>query len=308
MTGFISDTAATLGLTLYILAYSNGPMFVASTRAFCHGSNLVFITTLSLFFVSQTPVATEKIMSLVLAFHFPAGFVGSLVFATGDGSMEGGYVMPSHVVGEILAQANGWRWPQCEPIRTACLMVIFILRPKKMTGNQQLRSHSQKGWEESVLMPTNADLGFIYISCWRPSHWSSLTMYKFNTGISGLLFLATLHTSSIRNTALDCDLPGLPIEGIDSAQGNSRTSKASTGLFPLSELPSASSIHLTFQSILIYGMGTPGCLSSASALAGNNLFRSTIASVSPLFGRASSVNLGLGPGSALAGKPVFWAL
>lgn len=50
----------------------------------------------------------------------------------------------------------------------------------------------------------------------------------------------------------------------------------------------------------------------ASVLAGNDLFRSSIASVFPLFGRTFFVNLGLGPGSALlagvslALMPVFW--
>jgi DHA1 family multidrug resistance protein-like MFS transporter len=51
---------------------------------------------------------------------------------------------------------------------------------------------------------------------------------------------------------------------------------------------------------------------AASVLAGNDFFRSVIASVFPLFGRAFLVSLGLGPGSALlAGisamlMPVFW--
>jgi len=72
-------------------------------------------------------------------------------------------------------------------------------------------------------------------------------------------------------------------------------------------------IFLNFQSILMYiTMAYPN--HAASVLAGNDLFRSAIASVFPLFGHAFFKNLGLGPGSALlAGisfllMPVFFLL
>ncbi|KAE9398799.1 MFS general substrate transporter [Gymnopus androsaceus JB14] len=72
-------------------------------------------------------------------------------------------------------------------------------------------------------------------------------------------------------------------------------------------------IYLNFQSILMY-VTSAYPLYAASVLAGNDLFRSSIASVFPLFGRAFFTNLGLGPASALlAGvsllmMPVFWSL
>jgi MFS transporter, DHA1 family, multidrug resistance protein len=70
-------------------------------------------------------------------------------------------------------------------------------------------------------------------------------------------------------------------------------------------------IYLNFQSVLMY-ITSAYPLYAASVLAGNDLFRSTIASVFPLFGRTYFVNLGLGPGSSLlAGLslgliPVYW--
>lgn len=70
-------------------------------------------------------------------------------------------------------------------------------------------------------------------------------------------------------------------------------------------------IFLNFQSILMY-VTSAYPMYAASVLAGNDLFRSSIASVFPLFGRLFFENLGLGPGSALlAGvslllMPVFW--
>ncbi|KAK7031717.1 MFS general substrate transporter [Favolaschia claudopus] len=64
-------------------------------------------------------------------------------------------------------------------------------------------------------------------------------------------------------------------------------------------------IYLIFQSILTY-VTTAYDGYEAPVLAGNDLFRSSIASVFPLFGRAFFVNVGLGPGSAvLAGISFF---
>ncbi|KAJ6486662.1 major facilitator superfamily domain-containing protein [Mycena sanguinolenta] len=72
-------------------------------------------------------------------------------------------------------------------------------------------------------------------------------------------------------------------------------------------------IFLNFQSILMYITSAYPAY-AASVLAGNDFFRSAIASVFPLFGRSFFTNLGLGPGSSLlAGisfllMPVFWLL
>lgn len=57
-------------------------------------------------------------------------------------------------------------------------------------------------------------------------------------------------------------------------------------------------VYLIFQSIMTY-IGTSYATFAASALAGNTLLRSVIASVFPLFGHAFYENLGLGPGSSL---------
>lgn len=57
-------------------------------------------------------------------------------------------------------------------------------------------------------------------------------------------------------------------------------------------------IYLMFQSALVYlPMSYPQY--AASILAGNDFFRSTVASVFPLFGRPFFINLGLGPACSL---------
>jgi len=59
-------------------------------------------------------------------------------------------------------------------------------------------------------------------------------------------------------------------------------------------------IYLTFISILMYiALSYPNHV--GSALAANDLFRSTMASVFPLFGRIYFKRLGLGGGSSLLG-------
>ncbi|KAK0239346.1 hypothetical protein EDD85DRAFT_539556 [Armillaria nabsnona] len=102
-----------------------------------------------------------------------------------------------------------------------------------------------------------------------------------------------LYTAQLKNPAFECDFPGLlqaAAECVNGSQGlssfkvgliasifiitsflDSRTRQTFTKLFPLSELPSASSIYLTFQSILTCNaIGIP-CLPSASAFADYNL-------------------------------------
>ncbi len=102
------------------------------------------------------------------------------------------------VIGGFAAQANGWRWPQYELIWIAGFALIFLLlllpetyeptillkraqRLRKLTGNQELRSQSERDTEgeslgavmhealirpfilakEPVLMFANVYLGFV---------------------------------------------------------------------------------------------------------------------------------------------------
>ncbi|KAG7444653.1 MFS general substrate transporter [Guyanagaster necrorhizus] len=189
MTDFnVSQTTATLGLTLYILAYGIGPMFLAPLQELPEiGRNPVYMATLFLFVVFQIPVAFARNISTVLAFRFLTGFVGSPVLATGGASVGDIYPMHQHayvlgiwalgaiagpitgpVMGGFAAQANGWRWPQYELIWIAGFALIFLTlllpetyeptillkraqRLRKLTGNQKLSSQSEKDKEGETL-------------------------------------------------------------------------------------------------------------------------------------------------------------
>ncbi|KAK0492776.1 major facilitator superfamily domain-containing protein [Armillaria luteobubalina] len=357
----VSQTTATLGLSLYVLAYGIGPMFLAPLQELPGiGHNPVYTVTLFLFVVFQVPVAVARNMGTVLAFRFLTGFVGSPALATGGASMADIYPMHQFayvlgiwalgavagpitgpVIGGFAAQANGWRWPQYE--------LLWIAR------NQELRSQGEKDKEgeslgavmqealirpfilakEPVLMFANVYLGFVYaiFYLWFEAFPLVFTdIYHFNLGLSGLPFLAFVVSGAITYTAY------YPKYHIAPRYAKAAETRPEIGLIASIFIPtsvlifgftSKESIHwmvpvigaalylpgiyLTFQSILTYI--TPAYPTyAASVLAGNDLFRSAIASVFPLFGRAFFVNLGLGPGSALlAGisfllMPVFWSL
>ncbi|KAK0492784.1 major facilitator superfamily domain-containing protein [Armillaria luteobubalina] len=366
----VSQTTATLGLSLYVLAYGIGPMFLAPLQELPGiGRNPVYMVTLFLFVVFQVPVAVARNMGTVLAFRFLTGFVGSPALATG-------------VIGGFAAQANGWRWPQYELLWIAGFALIFLLlllpetyeptillkraqRLRKLTGNQELRSQGEKDKEgeslgavmqealirpfilakEPVLMFANVYLGFVYaiFYLWFEAFPLVFTdIYHFNLGLSGLPFLAFVVSGAITYTAYVFYLKyhiapryaKAAGAGIDIAPEIRLEIGLIASIFiPTSVLifgfTSKESIHwmvpvigaalylpgiyLTFQSILTY-ITSAYPTYAASVLAGNDLFRSAIASVFPLFGRAFFVNLGLGPGSALlAGisfllMPVFWSL
>ncbi|KAK0466762.1 major facilitator superfamily domain-containing protein [Desarmillaria tabescens] len=390
----VSQTMATLGLTLYILAYGIGPMFLAPLQELPGiGRNPVYMATLFLFVIFQIPVAVARNMSTVLAFRFLTGFVGSPALATGGASMADIY--PKHqfpyvlgiwalgsvagpitgpVIGGFAAQANGWRWPQYELIWIAGFALIFLLlllpetyeptillkraqRLRKLTGNQELRSQSEKdkGGEslgevmqdalirpfilakEPVLMFANVYLGFVYAIFYLWFEAFPLVfvdIYHFNLGVSGLPFLGFVVSGAITKYHIAPRFAKAEAAGVDIAPEIRLEIGLIASIFiPTSVLifgfTSKESIHwiapiigaalylpgiyLTFQSILTY-ITSAYPTYAASVLAGNDLFRSAIASVFPLFGRAFFVNLGLGPASALlAGvsflmMPVFWSL
>ncbi|PBK69021.1 MFS general substrate transporter [Armillaria solidipes] len=398
----VSQTTATLGLTLYVLAYGIGPMFLAPLQELPGiGRNPVYMATLFLFVIFQVPVAVAKNMSTVLAFRFLTGFVGSPALATGGASMADVYSthqfpyvlgiwalgavagpITGPVIGGFAAQANGWRWPQYELIWIAGFALIFLLlllpetyeptillkraqRLRKLTGNQELRSQSEKDKEgeslgavmqealirpfilakEPVLMFANVYLGFVYaiFYLWFEAFPLVFTdIYHFNLGVSGLPFLGFVVSGAITYTVYVFYLKyhiaprfaKAAAAGVDIGPEIRLEIGLMASIFiPTSVLifgfTSKESVHwivpiigaalylpgiyLTFQSILTYVTSAYPTY-AASVLAGNDLFRSAIASVFPLFGRAFFVNLGLGPGSALlAGvsfllMPAFWSL
>ncbi|KAJ7033714.1 hypothetical protein C8F04DRAFT_1395894 [Mycena alexandri] len=199
--------------------------------------------------------------------------------------------------------------------------------------------------KEPALAFANIYLGFVYAIFYLWFEAFPLVfndIYHFNQGVSGLPFLAFIVTGSLtyaayciyqkyhiapryaRAAANNTDVaPEIRLEiGLIA----SIFIPASVLIFGFSAKASVPwivpvigaalylpGIFLNFQSILMYITSAYPAY-AASVLAGNDFFRSAIASVFPIFGRAFFTNLGLGPGSALlAGvsfllMPVFWLL
>ncbi|KAJ3843934.1 major facilitator superfamily domain-containing protein [Lentinula raphanica] len=180
----VSLTHATLGLTLYVLGYGIGPMFLSPLQELAvFGRNSIYMASLFLFIIFQIPIFTATNIQTILAFRFITGFFGSPALATGGASM--GDIYPARqlayvvgiwaigavcgpvfgpVIGGFAAQANGWRWPQYELIWLSAFsfIVLMLLLPetyeptillkraqrlRKLTGNQQLMSQIEKDTE-----------------------------------------------------------------------------------------------------------------------------------------------------------------
>ncbi|KAJ7136158.1 major facilitator superfamily domain-containing protein [Mycena epipterygia] len=180
----VSLTTATLGLSLYVLAYGIGPMFLSPLQELpLLGRNPVYMATLFLFVVFQIPIVTATNMNTVLAMRFMTGFFGSPALATGGASMAD--IFPSHqfayvlgiwalgavagpitgpVIGGFAAQAESWRWPMMELLWITSFAVVFLSlflpetyeptillrraqRLRKLTGNPELRTAEERSEE-----------------------------------------------------------------------------------------------------------------------------------------------------------------
>lgn len=171
----VSQVAATLGLTLFVLGYALGPMIWAPMSEIPQiGRNPVYIGTLLLFVVLQVPTALAVNFGMLMAFRFLTGFIGSPSLATGGASIGDMYSPAKRtyglavwgigavsgptlgpLVGGFAAQAKGWRWPIWELMWLSgfCSAVLIFFLPetsssnilyrrarrlRKLTGNEKL--------------------------------------------------------------------------------------------------------------------------------------------------------------------------
>ncbi|KAJ7302986.1 major facilitator superfamily domain-containing protein [Mycena albidolilacea] len=173
----VSLTTATLGLTLYILAYGIGAMFLTPLQELhLLGRNPVYMVTLFLFVIFQISTITAKNINTVLAMRFMTGLSGSPALATGGASMAdifpssqqpyvigiwafGGIAGPiiGPIIGGFAAQAESWRWPILELLWISGFSLAFLglllpethgptillrraKRLRALTGNHELRT------------------------------------------------------------------------------------------------------------------------------------------------------------------------
>ncbi|ETN43820.1 uncharacterized protein HMPREF1541_11144 [Cyphellophora europaea CBS 101466] len=153
----VSQVAATLGLTLFVLGYATGPMLWSPMSEIPQiGRNPIYMTTLALFVVLQVPTALATNFGMLLAFRFITGFIGSPSLATGGASIAdmyspakrtygiavwgiGAVLGPTMgpLVGGFAAEAKGWTWTIWELMWLSgfCLVLLFFTMPETSSAN-----------------------------------------------------------------------------------------------------------------------------------------------------------------------------
>ena len=177
----VSETVATLSMSLFVWAYGFGPMILSPiTEISWIGRNGPYIIGLGLFTVMQVPNALVNNLAGYLVLRFISGFLGSPVLATGGATVgdiwriDGGFMnglafwglgaAGGPNLGPLLSsyavQNKGWRWSLWPLL---CLngivwIVLFFTLPetsgqtiltrrakalRKETGNDRFRSRGE---------------------------------------------------------------------------------------------------------------------------------------------------------------------
>ena len=171
----VSRVAATLGLTLFVVGYGVGPLFLSALSELPQtGRGPIYIGTLALFVILQVPTALSTNFGMLMAFRFITGFVGSPPLATGGATISDIYAPSKRtygmavwgvgavcgpvmgpLVGGFAAESKGWTWTIWELMWlsgfTLVILIFFLpetsssnilyrrtMRLRKLTGNQKL--------------------------------------------------------------------------------------------------------------------------------------------------------------------------
>ncbi|KAL0574441.1 hypothetical protein V5O48_007504, partial [Marasmius crinis-equi] len=227
-----TEVEAALGLTLYVLAYGIGPMFLTPLQEIPSlGRNPVYIIGLAIFLLLQIPIVDAKNLSTIWAFRFLTGFVGSPALATGGASMADifdGQRLPymigiwglgavagpisGPVIGGFAAQAKDWRWPIYELMWISAFALGFLSlllpetlganillkrakRLRKATGNPRLRSQSEL--DQAAM--SKKDVAFEALFEAFPLVFNGI--YHMSLGVGNLPFAGFVVSGAITYTA-----------------------------------------------------------------------------------------------------------
>ncbi|KIW63707.1 hypothetical protein PV04_08690 [Phialophora macrospora] len=153
----VSRVAATLGLTLFVLGYGVGPMFLSPLSELPQtGRAPIYIATLALFVILQVPTALATNFGMLLAFRFITGFVGSPPLATGGATIGDIYTPKKRtygmavwgvgavcgpvmgpLIGGFAAESKGWTWTIWELMWLSgfTLVLLAFLMPETSSAN-----------------------------------------------------------------------------------------------------------------------------------------------------------------------------
>jgi len=196
----VSLDAASLGLSMYVLAYGIGPLlFSPMSEIPIIGRNLPYITTYAIFVILCVPTSLVDNFAGLIVLRFLQGFFGSPCLATGGATLQDmysiiklPYVMslwafaatcgPSlgPIISGFSVQAENWRWSLWEMLWLNgpiwILMFVFLpetsaanvllrraQRLRKLTGNNGLKSQSEI--DQQNLTPRDIAIEAL----WRPT-------------------------------------------------------------------------------------------------------------------------------------------
>ena len=157
----VSPTAASLPLSLYVLAYGTGPLLFAPLSEIpIVGRSPVYAVTMLFFVILSIPTALVKNFAGLLVLRFLQGFFGSPCLANGGATMQDMYSLLKlpyaltvwvsaaycgPALGPLLSgfavTAKGWRWSLWEILWIAgpVFVLMFLLVPETSTPNILLR-------------------------------------------------------------------------------------------------------------------------------------------------------------------------
>ncbi|KAI9752519.1 MAG: hypothetical protein M4579_005595 [Chaenotheca gracillima] len=142
----VSEVAALLGLTTFIMGYAVGPMVLSPlSEVSFFGRNPIYIGTLLIFVVLQLGVIYAKNFGMLLVFRFFSGFFGSPALATGGATIADMYTPKKQaygiavwdvstvcgpalgpLVGGFAAENKGWTWTIWELMWLSGFSLVFL--------------------------------------------------------------------------------------------------------------------------------------------------------------------------------------
>ncbi|PPQ86530.1 hypothetical protein CVT25_007181 [Psilocybe cyanescens] len=295
----VSKTTATLGLSLYVIGYGVGPLiFSPLSEVPSIGRTPVYMATLLIFVLLQLPTIYAPNIQTLLAMRFFAGFFGSPALATGGASIQdmfpivklpyaliawsvaalcGPVLGPT--IGGFAAQNKNWKWPIYELswIGAAAFIILMFWLPETNA--------------ETILLKRARRLRAL---TGNPNLYSESEVKQSQMKSSDVLFEALLRPFQLMIE------PAVLYANIYLG-----LAYAIFYLwFEAFPLVYNDIYHFNLGFILVY-LPSSYPRYAASILAGNDLFRSTVAGCFPLFGTPLYKRLTIGGGCTfLAGLSI----
>uniref|UniRef100_A0A0D2YG30 Major facilitator superfamily (MFS) profile domain-containing protein n=1 Tax=Fusarium oxysporum (strain Fo5176) TaxID=660025 RepID=A0A0D2YG30_FUSOF len=325
----VTETAASLGLALYVLGYGFGPLlFSPLSEVLYIGRNPIYIITFAVFNLLCIGAALTENFAGFLIIRFLQGFFGSPCLATGAASLTdmfsviyipyslaawSGAMYCGPALGPLLSGfsvvVKGWRWSMWELLWLSCFVFVLLVIFLPETSTPTLLYHRSKLLREETGSDKYIDATSIALMAVTPRDTIKAALIKpFEISVKdpsiafvNIYRFKALGSYDVPETFLRPGLLGVfgaPI-GMFLFGWGARES------IPW-EVPTLGIViycgfsFVVGSGIFIYlPLGYPHY--AASLFAANDALRSSFAAAAILFGRPLYLNLGIGKGCSLLG-------